>query len=302
MKILWKVLSSIDEYEKRYDNPFARLECGNVQIDRRHEGRELTEDELRRLMTAAKASTRSFRGLNRYHLYLVAAATGFRAPGLASLTPQSSALDDPCPVMTLAARRNKSRKHRRSSRSRPTRQPPSRITSTAGCRDNRSGAAPGCATTAVPRCSAGASKRPASLTSSKAGRSSALRRLPRPAAHLPDPARAGRGRFPDRSGTCRSLHPSPYGSVFAPSLSLSGSLTRRGLIPSSRSTAEGRPAFPEQPPGAECQQPMADAPCTQMWRRSAKRTPTVKGLPVRPLSSCVALAIGYDKGRRSRIS
>ena len=65
------------------ENPVAHLEAGNAEVDRRHDRRELTADELRALLAAARASTRTFRGLtgwDRFHLYATACGTGFRAP------------------------------------------------------------------------------------------------------------------------------------------------------------------------------------------------------------------------------
>jgi hypothetical protein len=49
-------------------------------------------------------------GRDRYHLYLTAAGTGFRASALANLTPDDFDLNDTAPVVTLPARFNKSRK------------------------------------------------------------------------------------------------------------------------------------------------------------------------------------------------
>ncbi len=94
------------------ENPFAHLEAGNAQVDRRHDRRELTADEMRHLLAAARDSARMFRGLtgpDRYHLYATACGTGFRASALASLTPESFDLDAEAPTVTLAARSNKSR-------------------------------------------------------------------------------------------------------------------------------------------------------------------------------------------------
>jgi integrase len=94
------------------DNPVAHLEPGNEAVDRRHDRRELEAEELRRVLTAARDSGRTFRGLDgrdRFHLYAAACATGFRASGLASLTPGSFDLDTEPPTVTLAARHNKSR-------------------------------------------------------------------------------------------------------------------------------------------------------------------------------------------------
>src|SRR5262249_15348960 len=94
-------------------NPFLHVAPGNADVDRRHDRRELDADELRRLLVAARDSDRVFRGLSgwdRYHLYATACGTGFRAMALASLTPESFDLDGHTPTVTLAARRNKSRK------------------------------------------------------------------------------------------------------------------------------------------------------------------------------------------------
>ena len=94
-------------------NPFARLKGGNADADRRHPRRELTEGELRRLLAAALASDRSFRGLtggHRYHLYACACGTGFRAAALASLTPGHFDLDADPPTVELGVRKDKSRR------------------------------------------------------------------------------------------------------------------------------------------------------------------------------------------------
>jgi integrase len=94
------------------DNPLAHLEGGNVLLDRRHDRRELAEEELRGLLSGTRVSERTFRGLSgrdRYHLYATACGTGFRAGALASLTPESFDLEADPPTVTLAARRNKSR-------------------------------------------------------------------------------------------------------------------------------------------------------------------------------------------------
>jgi integrase len=95
------------------DNPLTHLDGGNAAVDRRHDRRELEAEELRRLLDVTRRSERSYRGLtgpDRFHLYATACGTGFRASGLASLTPQSFDLDAEPPVVTLAARKNKSRK------------------------------------------------------------------------------------------------------------------------------------------------------------------------------------------------
>ena len=94
-------------------NPLDTLPLLNTQSDIRRGRRELTEEELRQLLGAARASTRVFRGLtgeDRFHLYLTAATTGFRASALANLTPSDFDLDDDPATVSLAARFNKSRK------------------------------------------------------------------------------------------------------------------------------------------------------------------------------------------------
>jgi integrase/recombinase XerC len=95
------------------DNPLAHLEAGNAGTDRRHDRRDLEADELRRLLAAARASDRSFRGLtgaDRFHLYATACGTGFRASALASLTPESFDLGADVPTVTLSVKRDKSRR------------------------------------------------------------------------------------------------------------------------------------------------------------------------------------------------
>ena len=65
-------------------NPLDTLTLVNAQVDIRHGRRELTADELRTLLAATRSNRRAFRGLtgdDRFHLYLTAATTGFRARG-----------------------------------------------------------------------------------------------------------------------------------------------------------------------------------------------------------------------------
>lgn len=95
------------------ESPLRHLEPGNVGVDRRHDRRELTADELTRLLTAARNSERTFRGLtgtDRYHLYALACGTGFRASSLASLTRESFDFAGESPTVTLGARYVKNRK------------------------------------------------------------------------------------------------------------------------------------------------------------------------------------------------
>ncbi len=94
-------------------NPFGYLEPERTDADQRHRRRAATVDELTQLIDSTRRSLRTFRGLcgaDRAMLYMMAFATGFRAAGLASLTPAHFRLDADPPTVTLAARDDKSRK------------------------------------------------------------------------------------------------------------------------------------------------------------------------------------------------
>jgi integrase len=94
------------------DNPLAHLSGGNVKLDRRHDRRPLSEDELNALVHAARRGE-VFRGLSgseRAMLYTVAAYTGLRASELASLTPSSFDLGASTPSVTVEAAYSKHRR------------------------------------------------------------------------------------------------------------------------------------------------------------------------------------------------
>ena len=93
-------------------NPFADLPLGAV-TEKRHARRELTVGQLLDLFAATAASGATIRGLSgadRHMLYLVAANTGFRAGGLARLTPACFRLDPDGPAVTLPMRADKVKK------------------------------------------------------------------------------------------------------------------------------------------------------------------------------------------------
>jgi site-specific recombinase XerD len=95
------------------ENPLAHLQGGNVKLDRRHDRRNLSPEEINRLLDAAACSTDDFRGLtgqDRYYLYAVALGTGFRAAELASLTRASFQLAANPPVARVQAGYSKNRK------------------------------------------------------------------------------------------------------------------------------------------------------------------------------------------------
>lgn len=81
--------------------------------ERTHARREVSPDELAKVLAAARDSERGYRGLSgadRYHLYLTAFATGFRKSELASLTPAHFRLGDDSPTVSLPGKAAKNRK------------------------------------------------------------------------------------------------------------------------------------------------------------------------------------------------
>lgn len=99
--------------EKRLsEDPLVRLEMLNVQVDRRHDRRALSDDEMTRLLAAAKsgADYLGFTGRDRRMLYLMASATGLRASELASLSPSSVDLDGTTPRVVVEAGYSKRRR------------------------------------------------------------------------------------------------------------------------------------------------------------------------------------------------
>lgn len=101
------------DHDRLAKSPFGKIKALNVETDRRHDRRRLTDDELLALLTATRESGVSFRGLagpDRAMLYLVALTTGFRVSELATLAPASFALDDNPPTVTVAAKYTKNRK------------------------------------------------------------------------------------------------------------------------------------------------------------------------------------------------
>ncbi len=97
---------------------FDPLPGFNAKSEREHVRREVSPEELARLIDTARASTRIIRGLtgpDRAMLYLVAFATGYRAGELSELLPEWFNLDAEPPVVTIPAKFTKNKK--------PARQP-----------------------------------------------------------------------------------------------------------------------------------------------------------------------------------
>jgi integrase len=100
-----------DERTKKDRLAHSRLDKGK-KVERVHERRELTLDELQLLFEATLAGpVRSkLTGLQRFRLYLTALSTGLRARELASLTPKSFDLEAEIPTVTVAPKDEKARR------------------------------------------------------------------------------------------------------------------------------------------------------------------------------------------------
>jgi integrase len=84
----------------------------NVALDRRHDRRALTDEELARLIAAAESGPAviGMAGPDRAMLYRVAMGTGFRANELRSLMPESFDVDADPPTVTVQAAYSKHRR------------------------------------------------------------------------------------------------------------------------------------------------------------------------------------------------
>ncbi|HUU22353.1 MAG TPA: tyrosine-type recombinase/integrase, partial [Phycisphaerae bacterium] len=93
-------------------NPIAHLACLNARLDRRHDRRSLSVEEVRHLLAAASggAPFRAISGPDRAALYRLALETGLRARELRSLTPESFNLDSDPPVVIVEAAYSKRRR------------------------------------------------------------------------------------------------------------------------------------------------------------------------------------------------
>jgi hypothetical protein len=114
VRALWSFLHwMVDPAKRLPTNPLDGLKVLDSETDRRRARRELTLDELGRLLAVTRASKTVFRGLDgeaRFHLYATACGTGFRARGLARLIPECFKLDGECPTVILPVRCDKSGK------------------------------------------------------------------------------------------------------------------------------------------------------------------------------------------------
>ena len=94
------------------ESPIAHLDGLNVRVDRRHDRRSLSIDELRRLLetTIAAPTRHGMTGPERAMLYRVAVETGLRRGELKSLTKASFHLDGEHPFVRVAAASSKRRR------------------------------------------------------------------------------------------------------------------------------------------------------------------------------------------------
>jgi len=93
-------------------SPVAFLKRLNVRLDRRHDRRALTIDELERLFKAAEngPAILGVSGYERKLIYMTAAGTGFRANELRTLTPECFDLAGTPPTITIEAGYSKHRR------------------------------------------------------------------------------------------------------------------------------------------------------------------------------------------------
>ena len=94
------------------ENPLAYLQGLNVRLDRRHDRRALSIEEMLWLLDITRKGPErySISGPERALLYWLAVETGLRANELASLTPLSFDLDGAHPTVTVAAAYSKHRR------------------------------------------------------------------------------------------------------------------------------------------------------------------------------------------------
>ena len=94
------------------ESQVAHLDGLNVKLDRRHDRRSLTSDELRRLITVAKLGRVRFgmTGVERSLLYRLAAESGLRANELRTLTWDCLRLEGTEPTLLVKAANAKNRR------------------------------------------------------------------------------------------------------------------------------------------------------------------------------------------------
>jgi hypothetical protein len=95
----------LGRHKRLRTDPLIHLEMLNVAVDRRHDRRALSDDEVSRILAAAKngGDVLGFSPADRHMLYVMALSTGLRASELASLRPESLLLLEDPPTVTVKA-------------------------------------------------------------------------------------------------------------------------------------------------------------------------------------------------------
>ncbi len=93
-------------------NDLRHVQSYNAEADKRRIRRDISDDELGRIIAAANAGPVSFglSGVDRGVAYRLAAGTGFRRGELASITKASFALEGEAPTVTVSAAYSKRRR------------------------------------------------------------------------------------------------------------------------------------------------------------------------------------------------
>ena len=94
------------------ENPLIHLQGGNVKLDRRHDRRAFTPDELRWLLSSTTAAPRrcGMTGAERAMLYRLSVETGLRSSEIRTLAPEVFDLDGTPPTVTVRAAYSKRRR------------------------------------------------------------------------------------------------------------------------------------------------------------------------------------------------
>jgi integrase/recombinase XerD len=102
----------LNRHKRLRTDPLIHLEMLNVAVDRRHDRRALSDDEVSRILAAAKngGDVLGFSPADRHMLYVMALSTGLRASELASLRPESLLLLENPPTVTVKAGYSKRRR------------------------------------------------------------------------------------------------------------------------------------------------------------------------------------------------
>ncbi len=99
-------------HKRLREDPLVHIEMLNVAVDRRHDRRALTDDEVTRLLNATSGSgfVLGMSASDRHMLYCLALSTGLRAAELASLKITSFSLDSDPPSVRVSAGYSKRRR------------------------------------------------------------------------------------------------------------------------------------------------------------------------------------------------